>query len=614
MSSATVAAESTRPALDNLDAIIGLLSGAALAEQEKDSVDSLKALEAASRALAAHVASRKSVETREFLAIERQIFILTRQAYTVSGFTRIRPGNCAKVNDALEAAINANAHLFKTGDSLIGSHFEAVLEAFSKTEVRTYPGEYQRTLLLHGRMKMLRGDSAGVLETIGFLADRPYAMELGFHEAFDILCLGLQAQSATGKVRNIATTAIAHALMLAEREPRHCLQIGSRLANFIAIGHMEPRQPLAIRYVQFLASRLAEARRKRGKKSTLFRADLAIWLSSRSLALTLFILQLVEARVTATREHALQNGSDVLVTRAMGGIGDLLMMTPGLRALSNTLGRPVKVAVPRKFFAVFENNPHVDVIDIEGPALNTASYRNWHNLTVCPAGIFETKHRPIVRKGRVEIFARAIGIKKSLLNQNGWSVEINPSPEVKAFVDTFLRKAKFGSRPLLGVQPYSRDSYKDHLKIRDIIEDLSRDYDLVLFHHRSDGLPSGLGIANTAGVSLEKSLGIVSRLDAMVSVDSAFLHAASAFDVPVVALFGPTDGNSFTLHHKRIKVLTMGKTFPCQPCWRNEDLPCYVTGTLGNSPCIAGISAADVRAAIAGLVSPAKSLSARDPH
>ena len=111
MSSATVAAESTRPALDNLDAIIGLLSGAALAEQEKDSVDSLKALEAASRALAAHVASRKSVETREFLAIERQIFILTRQAYTVSGFTRIRPGNCAKVNDALEAAINANAHL-----------------------------------------------------------------------------------------------------------------------------------------------------------------------------------------------------------------------------------------------------------------------------------------------------------------------------------------------------------------------------------------------------------------------------------------------------------------------------------------------------------------------
>lgn len=48
----------------------------------------------------------------------------------------------------------------------------------------------------------------------------------------------------------------------------------------------------------------------------------------------------------------------ILVTRAMGGLGDLLMMTPGLRALRRTnAGRPIDLAIPRGLFRTLRRQP-----------------------------------------------------------------------------------------------------------------------------------------------------------------------------------------------------------------------------------------------------------------
>ncbi len=141
--------------------------------------------------------------------------------------------------------------------------------------------------------------------------------------------------------------------------------------------------------------------------------------------------------------------------------------------------------------------------------------------------------------------------------------------------------------------------YKDHPDIGHFIEALSLDYDIIIFHHIETGQPRGRGIASTAGLSLAQSTALVSALDAMVCVNSGFLHAAGAFDVPVVAMFGPTDGRLFTLHHKHATVITANDSFPCAPCWRNEDIPCQLTGQFGSSPCIAALKVEPVLAAVA---------------
>ncbi|MDH4067131.1 MAG: hypothetical protein OEW19_22245, partial [Acidobacteriota bacterium] len=66
-----------------------------------------------------------------------------------------------------------------------------------------------------------------------------------------------------------------------------------------------------------------------------------------------------------------------LVTRAMGGIGDLLMMTPGLRALKSMRApRPVVMAIPRRFFPLFDGNDDVELMDIDDD-FDPAAYREW---------------------------------------------------------------------------------------------------------------------------------------------------------------------------------------------------------------------------------------------
>jgi hypothetical protein len=69
--------------------------------------------------------------------------------------------------------------------------------------------------------------------------------------------------------------------------------------------------------------------------------------------------------------------------------------------------------------------------------------------------------------------------------------------------------------------------------------------------------------------------------------------------VPVVAMFGPTDGKLFTRHLRHATVICANESFACAPCWRNEDLPCQVTRQVGPSPCVAALKVEAVQVAVA---------------
>ena len=195
-----------------------------------------------------------------------------------------------------------------------------------------------------------------------------------------------------------------------------------------------------------------------------------------------------------------------------------------------------------------------------------------------------------------------MGIDWRTLERYGWDIEYALDAGQAAFRDDFIRRAGFGGRAIVGVQPYSRDSYKDHPDIERFIETLKADYDLIIFHHVETHFAPGPGVTSTAGLTLAQSIALVSKLDAMVCVDSGFLHAAAAFDVPVVALFGPTDGKLFTRHHRHATVVSANGSYACAPCWRNEDLPCWLTGKFGSSPCVAAVKVETVLAAVAAIL------------
>lgn len=291
-----------------------------------------------------------------------------------------------------------------------------------------------------------------------------------------------------------------------------------------------------------------------------------------------------------------------LVTRAMGGIGDLLMLTPGLHALSRRVGGRVRLAVPRRYFPLFDGNDDVDLIDIHEP-LDPARSPLWFNLTDCPAARSESLAAPRVRRNRIEVFARALGLRGRALRQMDRRPRYFVSQGERARRDSFFEAHGLAGRDVVGVQLRADESYRDYPHMPALVRLLARETPVLVFTNGAAAGYDAPGVVKVEGRGLREAFALASGCSVLVSPDSAFLHLAAALDVPAVALFGPTDGRVRAADYPRARALDARASLRCVPCWRNEDIPCALTGGR-TSVCMGEVApaaaAAAVRAALAG--------------
>ena len=425
----------------------------------------------------------------------------------------------------------------------------------------------------------------------------------------DLLWQSWRIDLPTGDFTRIASLTFKRVLMLVGQRPSYAWRLSRSFAPVLGLGQISPMRDGALASFDRSPAQSEEQavayalRRKRGTPESIRRASLLEDFGVVAMGLFFIIIaRLGDIRWTDRSKRS----REVIVTRAMGGIGDFLMMTPSARARSRASRAAPRSSLQfRARISIFLRIiPNVELIDIDGPPIDPSEFRRWANLTICPAAAYESRKRPHIKIGRIDLFAGGMGISRPALLQHGTQIEVHLDAVQIAFRNKFITDHGLGRRPLVGVQPYSRELYRDHPGNwqKRVIEALARDYDVIVFHHLSSGLPSSPGIVFTAGLPLANSLALVSSLNAMVSVDSSFLHAASAFDIPVVALFGPTDGRIRTIHIRNATVLSLRQEFPCSLCWRNEDIPCAVTGNTGISPCMAGISQDAIIRAVAAAI------------
>ena len=477
-------------------------------------------------------------DAADFRSAERILDIMRRQGRTVSGFPRIRPADCERVILAMRSVFEINRPALIKGDSAIVERFEQILEAFAQTDVRYYPDELMRVRILKAEVRLVMNDPAGVRALIGEYADRVYKIQGDFKDAARVMKLDCQARAAGGAIDGLGLLALNRAILLARLWPHAVWYFAAELIEFIAFIGSAPACDGMLAWLLVGCGRKTVRVRTAGssqprRSGRLSLSDFAcgspprrvsrflmsyFWLSVA--AVCLFLLRRGDLHFSkAARKGGRASHPNIIVTRAMGGFGDLLMMTPGLRALSQARSARVKLVIERRFFDLFRNNPHIDLIDIDELPVDVAECRTWYNLTLCPAGRYEASRRPFARKGRVELFARGMGVNKRTLDRYGWGIECVLDSAQRAFRDDFVRRAGFGARPIVGVQPYSRDSYKDHLDIGRFVEALRARYDVIIFHHVETNLTLGPGIASTAGLSLGQSVALVSALQAMVCMD-----------------------------------------------------------------------------------------------
>jgi ADP-heptose:LPS heptosyltransferase len=302
------------------------------------------------------------------------------------------------------------------------------------------------------------------------------------------------------------------------------------------------------------------------------------------------------------RPAAARAEARILVTRAMGGLGDLLMMTPALHALRlKSGGRPIELAVPRRFFPLFEGNEDVEVVDIHSE-LDPREYDRWFNLTDCPAARTESLTAPRVRRNRIEIFARALGIRGPAL----WRMDRRPryflSAADRGHRERFFAAHRLEGESVIGVQIRSDETYRDYPHMPALVKTLARDHVVLLFDSRPILGYDFANVIKVGGQGLREAAALASGCRALVAPDSSFIHLAAALRRPVVGLYGPTDGAVRTSDYPGVRFLDARRDLRCVPCWRNEEIPCALTG-MRASVCLGEIGPLSVVAALEDLLS-----------
>ena len=136
-------------------------------------------------------------------------------------------------------------------------------------------------------------------------------------------------------------------------------------------------------------------------------------------------------------------------------------------------------------------------------------------------------------------------------------------------------------------------------------EKLSEKYDIVIF-----GGPDEINIANdieksliakgvtnfqnlTGKTTISELINQISALDLFITGDSGPMHIAAAFQVPTVAIFGPTKDDE-TSQWMNDKSTIVKKNLDCQPCMKR-------TCPLHHHNCMKLIKAPDVLDAVSSI-------------
>ena len=154
----------------------------------------------------------------------------------------------------------------------------------------------------------------------------------------------------------------------------------------------------------------------------------------------------------------------------------------------------------------------------------------------------------------------------------------------RLIVHPSLKPKDNNSKPIVGINPGASygDSKRWHPeKFAKVATELSNKFDILIFGGPNEKELAGdiekalieKGVINyqnlAASTSVEELIYHISTLDMFVTGDSGPMHIAAAFQVPTVAIFGPTKDKETSqwMNHKNTIVK---KGLDCQPCMKRN--------------------------------------------
>lgn len=275
-----------------------------------------------------------------------------------------------------------------------------------------------------------------------------------------------------------------------------------------------------------------------------------------------------------------------LLIRYLGGIGDILMVTPAIRGVREKFpNAQITFAINKAYFngtlyEVIEHNPHIDIL-LDAKQLTIAqkqSYTAWIDLSH-PCARYEAHTAPHVDKHRSEIYCDECGVIPS-----SYKPEIYLTPEDEAVAMEFFADHDLYDEKVIALQPFAADLRRTWGEERMIALVRSMPSYTFLWVDHDKRLTSDIpnNLIDIGVLKIRQLAAIVKRCVAAVSCDSFLLQVAGAVDTPTVAIFGATNPYMrCKFHSKWTTIWNKSECTKC-PCWYMY--PCLNTSlqNLGN--------------------------------
>jgi ADP-heptose:LPS heptosyltransferase len=245
------------------------------------------------------------------------------------------------------------------------------------------------------------------------------------------------------------------------------------------------------------------------------------------------------------------NGKTICMIRG-GGFGDLLMLTPLIREIKNRWNCEIHVACGDRYHSIFEGLP-VTPVSLPIPTHSydyVVSFEEWIEGMPKAKFIHMAEH-----------FADKIGI-----NLESFQLDYSMSKDESRWADLAM---PIGTSRRIGVQVLSSAMLRSYPLIMELVEELSKTYEVLLF-----GSPNQINLQKRApanvinttdkGFTFRESVALMDTCDVLVSPDSAMFHLGGALGRPTIGLYGPFPGKLRAT--SPCQHVIEGKS-PCSPCF-----------------------------------------------